>query len=109
MAGSHRIDRQGKIRRHDCRIRRSIGRHYRTSTSQICDEGRKGRQKRSCNGREGILLTEIVTIRTYSILAALHRKSSMTTVPAVYEGVNQLANWIENPRSGSLLERREYF
>jgi len=35
--------------------------------------------------------------------------SGSPAVAAVYEGVNQLANWIENPRSGSLLERREYF
>ena len=43
---------------------------------------------------------------------ALHRKSAISQIAvlsAVIEGVNQLANWIENPRSGSLLERREYF
>src|SRR5207245_804304 len=53
MAGSRRINRQGEIRRHECRIRRSIDRHYRTSTSQICDEGRKGRQERGC-GRKSL-------------------------------------------------------
>src|SRR5579863_5585370 len=41
MAGPDRVDRQGQVCRPDRRLRGSAGRYHRTSTRQICDEGRQ--------------------------------------------------------------------
>ena len=55
MAGPDRIDRQRQVRRSDRRLRRPAGRHHRTSTRQVRDEGRKGHPKRYGPGQDDIL------------------------------------------------------